>query len=76
MTAEQTDPLPNRGGWKNPAKFLMNLRRIQEALGSGRRVVRIGNTFGVTFPPILVHPGQKVDIRPLSPNKCILMFVK
>ena len=57
------------------ARRLMKLRQMMDALGK-RKVVRIGNTCGVTFPPILVHPGQEVDIRPLSPNKYILTFGK
>ena len=60
---------------KDQAKRLMKLRQMMDALGK-RKVVRIGNTCGVTFPPILVHPGQPVEIRPISPNKYILTFGK
>ena len=59
---------------KEQAKRLMKLRQMVDSLGKGRKVIRIGNTCGVTFPPILVHPGQEVDIRPISPNKYILTF--
>jgi len=52
------------------------LRRPDE-LGLGRHYFSYGgNTCGVTFPPILVHPGQPVDIRPISPNRYILTFGK
>ena len=61
---------------KDQAKRLMKLRQMVDSVGKGRRVIRIGNTCGVTFPPILVHPGQEVDIRPISPNKYILTFGK
>ena len=57
-------------------KKLLELRRMFEAIGKERRVVRIGNTYGVTFPPKLVHQGQKVNIRPLAPNRYILSFAK
>ena len=60
---------------KDQAKRLMKLRQMMDSLGK-RKVVRIGNTCGVTFPAILVHPGQEVDIRPLMPNKYILTFGK
>ncbi len=61
---------------REQAKRLMKLRQMVDSIGKKRRVVRIGNTCGVTFPPILVHPGQQVDIRPISPNKYILTFGK
>ncbi|OGR85054.1 MAG: hypothetical protein A2901_00560 [Elusimicrobia bacterium RIFCSPLOWO2_01_FULL_54_10] len=61
---------------KKQAKFMLELRKMTDALGVGRRVIRIGNTCGVTFPPILVHPGQPVEIRPISPNKYIVSFGK
>lgn len=61
---------------KEQAKQLMELRRMSEAIGKERKVIRIGNTYGVTFPPILVHQGQKVNIRPISPNKYILTFMR
>jgi len=61
---------------REQAKGLLELRRMAEAIGKERRVVRIGNTYGVTFPPILVHKGQKVNIRPVAPNKYILAFGK
>ena len=57
------------------AKRLMKLRQMMDSIGK-RKVVRIGNTCGVTFPPILVHPAQEVEVRPLSPNKYILTFGK
>ena len=60
---------------KDQVKRLMKLRQMMDSIGK-RKVVRIGNTCGVTFPPILVHPGQEVQIRPISPNKYILTFGK
>ena len=60
---------------KEQALRMMKLRKMMDAIGK-RKVVRIGNTCGVTFPPILVHPGQEVDVRPISPNKYILTFGK
>lgn len=61
---------------REQAEYLMKLRRMSEALGDERKVVRIGNTLGVTFPPVLVHQGQKVRIRPVAPNKYELTFAK
>ena len=60
---------------KEQAKKLVKLRQMMDLIGK-RRVVRIGNTCGVTFPPILVRPGQEVEIRPVAPNKYILTFGK
>ncbi len=59
---------------KEQVKHLMELRRMMDALKGKRKVIRIGNTYGVTFPPVLVHQGQEVDIRPLAPNKYVLTF--
>ncbi len=59
---------------KEQAKVLMELRRMEEALGENKKVIRIGNTYGVTFPPVLVHQGQKVNVHPIAPNKYVLTF--
>ena len=61
---------------KDQAKYLMELRRMKEAIGGERKVIRIGNTVGITFPPILVHLGQKVNIRPVAPNKYVVTFAR
>ena len=57
------------------AERFMKMRKIAEALGTDRKVLRVGNTLGVTFPPLVAHAGQKVRIRATDPKTFVLNFL-
>jgi hypothetical protein len=57
---------------KEQAMEVMRLRQMHETIDSDRKLIRIGNSFGLTLPERLqdhgIKVGQKVRLRALTPH--------
>jgi len=63
---------------KEQAQNLLQLKYLQSLLSKERKVIKVGNSFGLTLPEKLreigVHVGQKVKIKPLDRHSLTLTF--
>ena len=63
---------------KEQAQNLLQLKDLQSLLGKDRKVIKVGNSIGLTLPDKLkemgIHVGQKVKIQPIDSHSLSLTF--
>ena len=63
---------------KEQAERLLRLKEFESILSQERKVIKIGNSMGLTLPDRLkevgIHIGQKVKIEPVSDHSLNLVF--
>ncbi len=63
---------------KEQAEWLLRLKKLKSILSKERKVIKIGNSIGLTLPDKIkemgVYIGQKVKINPVSNHSLSLVF--
>ncbi len=62
------------------AEELTRLKKLQDVLEKERKIIKIGNSIGITFPESMkkfgIHKGQSVKIEPLDGHSFRISVVR